>query len=599
MLSLEEAAPEFVRFLSDKSEGNALFVAEYMRIAVAEQVLVRNEAGLWSLAQTDKPTSVLCESLPLPQSLREILELRLAGLDPSVQRLLTLAATIGRDFELGVLQLVAAAPEPTALDAVADLVQRHIVEAALDAPGFRFTHDKLREIAYASQDEHTRRAAHRQVADVLELRAGQGVAVDPSEIGHHWLEAGELACSVPYLCAAAERAQRLAALDRAIAQYRTAERVLAQLGHTEQLLEVRERLGDALCLTGTGALAEARAAYELALQDAGPPQGVSRARLLRKIGKAHELAHEHELALARYERAEQALPADTLDRARISEWIRIQRARIWIYYWLARVPEMNTSIAALRPHIDADASPLDRSDYYHALTSASYRAHRYRVTNDALADARRSLTAAHEANAPYEAAFVRFALGFGLLFNGQLEHAEQELGAARAESRRLGDSLNEVRCLAYLTLTHRRAQRLGATRALAEEALQRALAANMLDYVGLARASLGWVAWKSGDHHEARVLTEQAVNDWSKLSFEYPFQWTALLSLLALQLDRIPLRAVIAMATKLLDARLARLPDEIEDSLAAAVASYEAGQHSDTREFVQRALAQATAAGLL
>jgi tetratricopeptide (TPR) repeat protein len=159
--------------------------------------------------------------------------------------------------------------------------------------------------------------------------------------------------------------------------------------------------------------------------------------------------------------------------------------------------------------------------------------------------------------------------------------------------------LNEVRCLAYLTLVQRRAQRLGSTGTLAEEALQRALAANMLDYVGLARASLGWVAFKKGEHHEARQLMQEAVNDWTKLSFEYPFQWTGLLPLLALQLDHIPLDAVVAVAAKLLDKRLARLPDAVEESLSAALSSYEVGQQPQTREHVQRALAHASAAGFL
>jgi serine/threonine protein kinase/tetratricopeptide (TPR) repeat protein len=597
MLSLEAAAPEFVRFLSQKSEGNALFVSEYMRIAVAEQVLVRDETGRWSLAQSDQPTSALCESLPLPQSLREILERRLGGLDATTEHLLTLAATIGRAFELSVLQQSAAVDDTTALNAIADLVQRQIVEEAHDATGFRFTHDKLREISYASLDARSRSAAHRRVADVLERRAGQGVTVDPADIGHHWLEAGELERSAPHLCEAGERSLRVSALDRAIAQFRAAEGVLAQLGQTQQLLQVRESLGDALCVTG--ALTAARSAFSLALEDVGTQDGLLRARLLRKSGKTHELAHEHEKALALYERAEDALPSVGQNRARISEWIRLQRARIWIYYWLARVPEMNASVEALRPYIDADASPLDRSDYYHALASYRYRACRYRISSDAIEDARRSLAAAEEANTLVEAAFVRFTLGFGLLFNGQLQPAEAELSRARVESCRLGDTMNEVRCLAYLTLTHRRAHRVGSTRTHAEETLQRALRTNMLDYAGLARACLGWAALKSGDYNEARKFTQQAVDDWSTLTFEYPFQWTGLLTLLALQLDHIPLRALISVVTKLLDVRLARLPESLEESLSAAVVSYSAGKHTDTREHLQLALDEAGAAGLV
>ncbi|MEY4580924.1 MAG: hypothetical protein RL701_5627 [Pseudomonadota bacterium] len=603
MLSLDEAAPDFVRFLSDKSEGNAFFVTEYLRIAVAEQVLVRNDSGQWSLAQSTEPTSVLCESLPLPWSLREVVERRLAGLTPSTHGVMLLAATIGRQFELTVLQQAAAVSDAAALDAVTDLVQRQIIEPLEDAPGFRFTHDKMREIPYASFATQARATAHRSVASALEWHVAQGHPVEPSELGHHWFEAGEAGLSVSYFRAAADRAMQLSALDRAILHYRAAERALCSAADASaggELAAIREGLGDALCLVGS--LAPSKDAFELALT-AQPSllTGLVRARLARKIGKTCELAHQHEQALTAYDVAEQTLLAldNHHDRGWVSEWIRTQRARIWIYYWLARITEMNASVERLAPYIDSQASALDRSDYYHALASSSYRSHRYQVPGSAIEYARRSLEAAQQANAPLEAAFVRFTLGFGLLFCGQLEAAEVELSDARAASRRLGHAMNEVRCLAYLTLTHRRAQRVEDTRQLALETLERARVANMLDYLGLAQASLGWAAWKQGDLPHAQEFTQAALASWSTLSFEYPFQWAGVLTGLVLQLERVPLRALIVLAEKLLDARLARLPQTIERSLAESVRHYEEGRQAETREQLQKAIRSASREGFL
>ena len=158
MLSLPTPPPAFVKFLAEKTEGNPFFLAEYLRTAVSEQVLVRTRAGHWTFAESDDPTEVVCESLPLPRSLREVVVRRLSTLTPRALAVLRAAAVIGREFDPQVLQEVAGVDEQELAGALTELVDRHVIENA-EFGAFRISHDKLREIPYAELDDSTRRAA--------------------------------------------------------------------------------------------------------------------------------------------------------------------------------------------------------------------------------------------------------------------------------------------------------------------------------------------------------------------------------------------------------------------------------------------------------
>src|SRR5262249_7399047 len=186
----------FVRFLARHSEGNPFFVAEYLRTAVTEGILRRQE-GCWRLP--DLPSrpegDPVYEALPLPSSLRQVVARRLAGLAArarapraGARAMLDLAAVIGREVDGDLLQAPAwlggslALPcGSLALPAAADyleavniLVTRHIFEEQ-QPNRFRFAHDKLRETAYEDIPADRRRHLHRLVALAIGQRpAGAG-----------------------------------------------------------------------------------------------------------------------------------------------------------------------------------------------------------------------------------------------------------------------------------------------------------------------------------------------------------------------------------------------------------------------------------------
>jgi predicted ATPase len=88
-----------------------------------------------------------CERLP--EKVQALLEERLADLSLMARDLAGLAATIGRSFRFDLLAAVSDVPEVTLVRALDELCQRRILlEQGADA--YTFSHDKLRQVAYAS-----------------------------------------------------------------------------------------------------------------------------------------------------------------------------------------------------------------------------------------------------------------------------------------------------------------------------------------------------------------------------------------------------------------------------------------------------------------
>ncbi|HKU40105.1 MAG TPA: AAA family ATPase [Polyangiales bacterium] len=587
MLSISRPLPAFIDYLSKQSEGNPFFVAEYLRAAVAEQLLVRDASGRWQIAQSSEPTEVMCAALPLPHSLREVVERRVEGLDPIARRILVVAAAIGREFELSLLQTAAAASDEEALDAVADLVQRQVLEPTPAGAGFRFAHDKLRQIPIAELAHHERQSLHRRVAEVLEARHLSRTEAELAALGHHWLGAGEPERAAAHLHRAGDLAVDVRALDRAIAHYRR-----ALDGAPADTAQLAAKLADVLALRGS--FDEARELFERALA-LTHHDTLWRASIRVKLGKTWELAHAHERALAEYDAAEAELRTAAVHGERWRhQWIQLQLSRVWVYYWCVRIGDMNRVLHEIAPDVTQYGTALERAQYFSALAQRDLRLHRYVVNDVLIANLERSRDAAREAKAPVDVAMAGFLLGFGRMFRGELECATTQLLETLRAARKLGDATIEIRCVAYLALAHRLANDPERAGELARETLERASAARMGEYVGLAKACLAWTHWRAGRFFETQALCREALQAWSELSFAYPFEWTAALILLALGHGSEPDAQDLSLARKLYGERSARLPEPIDTALGEAVQAADRGDASR----VQRGLRNAVAAAL-
>jgi predicted ATPase len=146
---------------------------------------------------------------------------RLAQLSPPARDLAGLAATIGREFTFDVLARASDSDEEPLVRTLDELWQRRIVrEQGTDA--YDFSHDKLRQAAYASLSAARQRLLHRRVAQALETVYADNLDPVSAQVAAHYERAGQPEQAIPYYQRAAEMAQRIYVNEEAIRYYQRA-----------------------------------------------------------------------------------------------------------------------------------------------------------------------------------------------------------------------------------------------------------------------------------------------------------------------------------------------------------------------------------------
>jgi serine/threonine protein kinase/tetratricopeptide (TPR) repeat protein len=266
MLGMSAPPSAMVRFLAKTSEGNPFFVAEYVRAAVSDGVLVRR-GGRWQLTQ-GIANDAAYESLPLPNSLRGLIQRRMRGFSPAVSGLLDVASVIGRTVDPTLLTTISGQDSATVHDGLAELRSRQVIEER--GGQLQFVHEKLREHAYQSIAAPARRALHLKVAEALEADGAR----DAHTLAFHFHTGGRPDRALDYAVRAGEQSFAAGALfdahdhlTRALALEAERDAASPQPPPLPPLQRARLRrvLGDARAGTGDveGGEALLREAFEL------------------------------------------------------------------------------------------------------------------------------------------------------------------------------------------------------------------------------------------------------------------------------------------------------------------------------------------------
>ena len=232
--------------LYEHSGGNPFFVAEYLRVAIADGLMVRDAGGRWRVAGAVESW----RALPVPRSLSDLLARRLRSLPPPA-RDLTLAASVLGHRAVPTTLAAVCAMEAGAFDgALRDLCARDVM-VSLDDGHVEFAHVQFREVAYAELGGERRAKLHERAATLLE----EAEPLDAAALAHHWDCAGQPERGRPYHLSAARHARALYLHDEAERHYRAylaasevadGERVAARNELAEWVLGVSGRRDDAL-----------------------------------------------------------------------------------------------------------------------------------------------------------------------------------------------------------------------------------------------------------------------------------------------------------------------------------------------------------------
>lgn len=299
-----------------ETAGNPFFVLEILRHLADTGAISQGDDGRWT-ANRD------VRSAGLPVSVREVVSRRIGSLGTETERVLSLAAVIGRDFDIGLLAAIAGRSEEEVIDCCDAAVEAEVLETTVDPERYTFAHALFEHTIYEGLSRARRSRTHRAVALRLEELHGSDPGERAGELAHHWsagLQPSDESKAVHYGLIAARRAldqlapdealrrfqEVLQILDRGVSDDRMRAEVLIGLGvaqrqcglpdHRQTLLQAAELADriDAVDLLVRSAAANSRefssviggideervAVIERALERVGDVDPAARARLL-------------------------------------------------------------------------------------------------------------------------------------------------------------------------------------------------------------------------------------------------------------------------------------------------------------------------------
>lgn len=586
-----EGDPSFPAKLYCQTEGNPFFTLETLRV-LREANLVRVTADQRLAVSATGP-------LPIPESVREAIRLRLARLSPGEREAAGVAAVIGRAFDLEVLERAWAGTEEATLEALDGLLRRRLIREGDPVKGsdYEFDHHLVRTIVYDDLHYRRRRRWHRAVAAALE--AGPGVPGIAARIAHHLDAAAEPRRALPHYERAARDAQAQFAwqefethLGRVLAlvddldpkgadpalRRRRAEILALRAEHLDNLGRVDERDADIAALEALAragdpsvqllALVERTRAsnyggqYRKALHLAEEGLALARReqdrtreyRFLTYVASARYFLGEPRRALRALEAAEKLLDAEEEAcghlRARLHQFLG------YTHFHLAQWCE------SLDHHERAYECSLELKDYTRAvwnLLDTAYLKLKLGRTGEARQGMEEGLALAREMRLPAAEGYALLLLGEEALYRGAYRAAE----------------------------------------ALLEQALPLHKASRGEHNSLATRELLGWIHYHLGDLRKAREILEEAVTVGERIGHRR--LWVASLMGLGLVLG---VEGQVTLATDLLEEAVsvaresACVENEMKGLCALARVARQAGDIARARQHSRDALTLAQSYGI-
>ncbi len=445
----QEVEREFLAYLYRQTEGNPLLVVQTLRTLV-------DEGDIWW--DKDRWHWHPVSELRLPNGVLDLMGRRLAKLSAEDRDVLTVAAVIGREFDLGVVQDAARVTTEALHEAIESGVRASVIQPAHGRGSDRyvFVHTLLIEALCKPLETRKMQRTHSRVAQALRKRMPDAVA----EIAMHFDRADDAVQAHAFALAASERARRVYAHDEA-----------------EEFLRIGERHAP-----DPAAVAAVR---------------VAMAEVSELRGKYAEAEETCALALDWY--ASRSDSRQTLRLRRMRERLRA----------LLGEPARQTLLAC--EALVADAADLNADDERVALLGMLAATHlRLGDRGAAVAAARDAVALA--GNLGDDSLLAEALVRLGVALDGD-DSGEAELSYRRALAlyEHLQDARGQARCWDRIGVVAAQRGQWADARTSLRRAIDLGRTAGTPDEWGLASLDLGVVARRTGDLEQARELFGDAL----------------------------------------------------------------------------------------
>ena len=177
---LEADGIELAGQIAAETDGNPFFVG---RSCAACSSPARSS----STRTAGAGASIAPRAIALPESVREVIERRVERLGEEALEVLTLAAVIGRAFDLELLGALLDIDESALLDHLEAAVAASLLAESAERVGqFRFAHALINQTLYEGLGATRRARMHQRVAEALEELYGDDPGERLAQLALHW-----------------------------------------------------------------------------------------------------------------------------------------------------------------------------------------------------------------------------------------------------------------------------------------------------------------------------------------------------------------------------------------------------------------------------
>jgi serine/threonine protein kinase/tetratricopeptide (TPR) repeat protein len=547
------APSQLPQMVMDSTDGNPLFATEMLQ-HLKETGSIPKVGGM-------RGRTIEIADLGLSEGIKEVIGQRLSRLGEACNRVLSVAAVIGREFDVTLLEALADLSVNQLLDAIEEATRAQLVSESQEVSGrFEFVHALIRETLYNELSSPRRVRLHRSVADALERLTQNRPNPPLAALAYHFSQAasaGTADKAVDYATRAGDQAATGLAHEQAAYLFDVALNSL-EFGPTGPETELRRvdlhtRRASSFEALGQWAL-EVRE-LDAALHHLDPQQIERRCELVLALARAWFLLLDVR-PVEQY--ANEALQlAERLHRSDLASNA---------YAWLARCRQANGDLLAA---IDMDRKAMSRAPG--VITAAHtmgpltlYLAGR---STEALASA---AVAVDSARSSRDTTFIMYSLthlGLNLAAVGRYTEAANAFHEARNFGRKYGAIPMLARATAIAAGLHLTLFDFEGAEALQSEACELARAVDFVPpIVSAGIDSLLTFARLREPGRAQRLLEETAAAAASTAGWH---QW-----LWHLRLTQA--RAELALARGSVDEAIATGTDSIEQSRARVRPKYEA-----------------------
>jgi DNA-binding SARP family transcriptional activator len=218
----DDVALDVAPALHAETEGNPFFVGQVLRHLLETGALEERHRG-WA---TSRPAG----RFGVPEGVRDVVGSRVARLPEATRRTLAVAAVVGWDFTVPLLECIpeAGADADTLLAALEGAVRARLVQ---EVPGklgpFCFVHDVVRQTLYEGLSGPRRARLHRRVGEALARLSG--AETQPAVLAHHFVAGATAGCrseAIVWSERAGARALQQFAFEEAVTHFQRAIELL-------------------------------------------------------------------------------------------------------------------------------------------------------------------------------------------------------------------------------------------------------------------------------------------------------------------------------------------------------------------------------------